>query len=422
MILMTIMKGKIFCIYIAVLFSVNSLAQKAGNTSGENSFFPILAWDDVRDAATIKKMADCGINLIAFVPPVLLDVCQANKVKAILFDDKVTPRWDSAFNAVKGTPAIRELVKKYNRHPAVFGYHLKDEPDGNQLSELGKTARLVNEIAPGKWAYINLPPGMGGWYDSTYVQLFVDQCKPMFISYDNYPIGESDRHGFSWGYWANMWDIRSASLRNNIPFHTILLTAAHFGYRSPTFNDLMLQVYGALAYGAKGLGYYKFVGETLHLMEAPELGNWNGAPLDEFHDINPVPYYNMKRMNKRVQALAPVLLNLKSTDVYHIGGDSIPQRNHSITDSSLIQGMEAGTAFIIGEFTHTKDNSKWIMIVNKDLKASTFVRPKFSSKINPASIKILSHVTGRLIDWPGIWYSLEPGQGVLLKVEVIPGS
>ena len=32
--------------------------------------------------------------------------------------------------------------KKYNRHPAVFGYHLKDEPIGNQLSDLEKTAKV----------------------------------------------------------------------------------------------------------------------------------------------------------------------------------------------------------------------------------------------------------------------------------------
>ncbi len=409
--------------YLIILFGsfllvsaglVNGQQIKTGNTS----FFPLMAWDDVRDETTIKKMADCGINLIAFTPAKLLEACNKHKVKAILFNDKITPRWDVSFKADSANKAIRETIKKYNNHPAVYGYHLKDEPDGNQLYELGKSARLVNELAPGKWAYINLPPGLGGWYDSTYIQLFIDQCHPKFLSYDNYAIGEGDKYGFSWGYWANIWDVRSASLRNNIPFHTILLTAAHFGYRPPSFNDLMLQIYGALAYGAQGLAYYKFVGETLHVTQAPDLGNWNGAPLDEFHDINPIPYYNLKKINKRIQVMSPILLKLKSTDVYHIGGDSIPQRNHGITGSSWIQGMESGYAFIVGEFTHVVDGSKWMMIVNKDLKASTFVRPKFSQKVNTATIKIFSQTTGKLIDWPGPWFSLEPGQGVLLKVDI----
>lgn len=404
----------IWCFTSLLLCCTEAAGQKKKDAA--DVLFPLMAWDDVRDAATIQKMAACGINTIAFVPARLLGACKKYGVKAILFDDRVTPRWDKPFNAAVAEPVLKELVKKYNGHPAVFGYHLKDEPGDDQLAELGKSARMMKDMAPGKWAYINLNPGYGGWYDSSHIQKFIDLCHPKFLSYDNYAIGEWDRHSFSWGYWANIWDMRSASLRNNIPFHTILLTAGHFGYRAPSFNDLMLQVYGALAYGAQGLGYYKVVGETLHLLEAPDLGNWNGAPLDEFHEPNPQPYYNLQKMNKRIQTMAPVLVNLKSTDVYHILGDSIPPRNHGITPSSLIQGMENGAAFIVGEFVHKKDGSVWMLIVNKDLKASTFLRPKFAPGVNPSSIKIFSQVTGELIDWPGIWYSLEPGQGVLLKI------
>ena len=45
-----------------------------------------MAWDDVREESTIKKMAECGINSIAFVPPDFLDACQKYQVKAIVFD------------------------------------------------------------------------------------------------------------------------------------------------------------------------------------------------------------------------------------------------------------------------------------------------------------------------------------------------
>lgn len=409
---------KLFLFLVFTLLYNISYSQSDSNKKDETTFFPLLAWDDVRSESTIKKMADCGINLIAFTPAEFLDACEKHGMRAILFDERITPRWDLPYDSEKGNKALREVIKLYNEHPALYGYHLKDEPDGNQLPELGKSSRLVNELAPGKWAYINLPPGIGEWYDTSYIQSFVDYCEPKFISYDNYAIGESDKFGFSWGYWANLWDIRSASLRNNIPFHTILLTAGHISYRPPSFNDLALQVYGALAYGAQGLGYYKFVGETLHLTEAPELGNWNGAPLDEFHDINPIPYYNLRKINKRIQTMAPTLLKLKSKDVYHIGGDSIPQRNHGVTETSLIQGMEAGVAFIVGEFTHVEDDSEWLMIVNKNLYGSTFVRPTFADKVDLSSIKILSQVTGEFVDWPGIWFSLEPGQGVLMRLEL----
>jgi hypothetical protein len=104
-------------------------------------------------------------------------------------------------------------------------------------------------------------------------------------------------------------------------------------------------------------------------------------------------------------------LNLRSDDVYHIG--EIPERNHSLRETNLLSGLEAGEQFIIGEFTH-KDGSRWMMIVNKHLKMSTFCRPKF--KTAPKKIEYLSPITGQLAALPLPWYALAPGQGVLLKL------
>ena len=60
---------------------------------------------------------------------------------------------------------------------------------------------LVHDLAPGKWAYINLPPGMGEGYDG-YLDVYVKTCHPKILSYDNYPIGQEGN--FSYGFWANI--------------------------------------------------------------------------------------------------------------------------------------------------------------------------------------------------------------------------
>ena len=67
--------------------------------AADKPFFPLTAWDDVRSEDTIRKMAECGINLIAFVPPKLLDACEKHGVKAIVFDPRVTPAWDKPFSS-----------------------------------------------------------------------------------------------------------------------------------------------------------------------------------------------------------------------------------------------------------------------------------------------------------------------------------
>ncbi len=243
----------------------------------------------------------------------------------------------------------------------------------------------------------------------------METCNPKYLSYDHYAITESNKYSMGAGYWVNLAIIRRNALQYKTPFHTILLTAPHFNYRVPSLDDLSLEIYGALVYGAQGLGFYKFVGESLSIMKAPDLGNWRMAPLDEFHRITPT-YYNLQLLLSRVKVMAPLLLNFRSDDVYHIAGNDIPAQNHTFNASSLIQGLQ-GHSFIVGEFTHLKDGSKWIMIVNRDLKSSAFLRPKYSDKVDASTVEVFSQATGKLEPITD-YYCLSPGQGALLKVKL----
>jgi hypothetical protein len=269
---------------------------------------------------------------------------------------------------------------------------------------------MIRKLAPGKWPYINLTPGMGDGYVKDHLEPFVSQCNPTTLSYDNYAIGEKTE--FSYGFWANIWDVRSVALKHDLPFHAIVLTSAHWNYRVPSASDLRLQVYGALAYGARGIGYYKYVSEPLSIMNAPDLGNFRMAPLDEFGEKT-ITWEHLRNLNRLIKNLAPTLLKLRSDDVYHVG--EIPERNHSLNDKSLITGLDSGLGFVIGEFTHLDDNSRWMLIVNKNLTESAFCRPKFRSP--PKSVRYLSPVTGELKPFPAPWYALAPGQGVLLRID-----
>ena len=145
---------------------------------------------------------------------------------------------------------------------------------------------------------------------------------------------------------------------------------------------------------------------------APDLGNFRMAPLDECGEKTDT-WHHLRNLNRQVLNLAPTLLKLRSDDVYHVG--EIPERNHGISEKSLLTGLDSGVAFIIGEFTHADDGSRWIMIVNKNLSESAFCRPKYRTQ--PKSVRYVSPVTGELKPFPAPWYALAPGQGVLLKLD-----
>ena len=372
---------------------------------------PIMAWDYADDEATLQKMADCGINLVAFVPPTALDACAKVGIKAIVYQDGVTPRWDQPFRHDQAQGVLGDLIQQVNDHPAVYGYHIKDEPDPGQFAELAKAVAQVKEQAPGKWPYINLPPGMGEGYDG-YLDLFVNTCHPTILSYDNYPVGQDG--SFSYGFWANINHVRSAGLRHQLPFWTIVLSSAHLTYGEPNETHLRLQAWGSLVYGARGVCYYKFISRSLPIIGAPDLGDWRNGPLDQFHEKTHAWNW-MRNLNRQLQNVAPTYLKLKSDLVYHVG--EVPEGNRGVGDDSLVKGLKSGDAFVIGDFTH-EDGSRWVMIVNKNLKNSVVCQPEFREEM--AAVEYVSPITGELGDFPDPWYCLPPGQGVLLKLTPQP--
>ena len=254
--------------WILILGVLLAMVSAATGASAPKEQFPLMAWDYATDDATLKKMSDCGINMVAFVPPKMLDSCSKHGIRAIVYDGN--------FNAYQDLPALSKLIKKVNDHPAVFGYHLKDEPNADEYPALAKAVELVKKEAPGKWPYINLLPGGREAYEK-YIEDFCTICKPPILSYDLYAVGEDG--GFADGFWVTIARIREAALRHNIPFYNIVLTAPHWRYRELSQTDLRMQTFGSLVYGCKGLSYYKFYSGSLP--GAPDLGNVAGEALLE---------------------------------------------------------------------------------------------------------------------------------------------
>jgi hypothetical protein len=247
---------------------------------------------------------------------------------------------------------------------------------------------------------------MGAGYDG-YLDLFVKECQPTIFSYDNYPVGQDG--SFSYGFWANIAQMRNAGLRHKLPFWTIVLSSAHLTYGEPSEAALRLQAWGSLVYGARGVCYYKFISRSLPIIGAPDLGDWRNGPLDQFGEKTHAWNW-MRNLNRQLQNVAPTYLKLTSNRVYHVG--EVPEQNQGITDDSLVKGLRAGDAFIIGDFTHD-DGSRWVMVVNKHMRNSVQCLPDFRE---PMTVEYVSPITGKLEHFPDPYYCLAPGQGVLLKV------
>jgi hypothetical protein len=367
--------------------------------------FPLMAWDYVDDRSTLEAMRDAGITSVAFVRPRMLDACQEFGIKAIVFDESISGRdWTEPFDGEKSRRNLQTLVKEVGNHPAVMGYHIKDEPPANDFPELAKAVAAVKELAPGKWPYINLFPGEGKSYDE-YLEQFASVCKPTALSYDRYELG--DDGGFPPSFWVNLAQVREVARKHGLPFWQIVLTAPHWRYRELTQADLRLQIFGSLVYGVTGIAYYKFCSAELPLLNAPDLGNFRMGPLDPFGEKT----QTCRNCNRQVHNLALTLLKLRSDDVYHIG--YVPSRHHGPNENTLVKSIPDGE-WVVGDFTHS-DRTRYVMIVNKNLKHSYVCKPEFNQA--PKELQYLSPITGEVKSYPSPYYWLAPGQGVLLRIQ-----
>src|ERR1035437_10124760 len=125
----------------------------------DTNFFPIMAWNGApKDPAALQKMRECGLTIAGFAAPGTLDACRAAGLKANVSDARTSCYdWANVAEA-KARKNVASLVAKVGRHPAVFGYYLRDEPGVGMFAGLAKVADLIRELSPGKWPYINLFP------------------------------------------------------------------------------------------------------------------------------------------------------------------------------------------------------------------------------------------------------------------------
>lgn len=372
----------------------------------EEAFFPLMAWNNVpANAETLARMRACGLTVAGFVPPGALDLCQAAGIKAIVSDPR-TSRYDWLhLDEELARTNVASLVAETGRHPAVFGYYLRDEPKADLFPGLAKVAALVREMAPGKWPYVNLFPNyatadqLGSASYEEYLERFIATCRPTWLSYDHYALMEDGTLGTR--YWQNLEQMRAAAKGHGLNFWNVVLTVAHFNFRETSAADLRFQVYTSLAYGARGIAYFTYF--------APKVGNYRAAPVDQFGNVTPT-WSHLQQVNLQVAKLAPTLLQLTSEVVYHLG--VIPEGAHGPSPDSLVEGLGKGE-FLVGEFSHP-DGARYVMVVNKDPLKSRPCAPRFRTP--PRQVQMVSPYTGLLVDFVGEQRWLAPGQGVLLRL------
>jgi hypothetical protein len=309
--------------------------------------------------------------------------------------------------------AVAKLVHESGNSPAIMGYFLKDEPGVQDFPALGKAVAAVRKLAPGKLAYINLFPDyatlgapdlsqLGTSSYTEYLERYVNEVHPQFISYDNYQVQYSNdladpKRGAS--YFGNLLEIRRIAQKYNLPFWNIVSSnQIRPDTPVPSPANLLLQAYTSLAAGAKGLTWYTYY-----------QGGYHYAPMDK-QGHRTAQWTYLKMVNDQVKVLGPRTARLNSKGVYFTSPP--PAEGLATLPGEFVQGITASAPVMVGEFVD-EQNYPWVMVVNLSLERSTKLTLQ---TIHPSSIQVISPVDGSSSTLgDSLW--LPAGQGALLQLD-----
>jgi hypothetical protein len=379
--------------------------------------FAVLSWGSTpADPQQLEWMKEAGINIAGFAQ--LKDLPAFEKAGLQVFvSDRRANGYDFEKSLDEATVRrnLESLAKDIGNSPAVLGLMLRDEPHARAMPSLGVVARLMREVLPGKWPYVNLFPvrvsaeRMGTATYREYVRLLVDTIRQPFLSYDNYSlIGGQMGDAF----YQNLEVVRQLSVETGVPLWNCVLSNAHFNYMENTDATYHLQAWATMAHGARGIQYFSYFTWSN--------GNYRLGPIDQFGNKTP-SWDMMRRVNNQIHALAPTLKQLKSTGVYHY--PDVPPDCVGLSESRLVQLIEMRQRgvvppvqgrFLVGEFAD-QQNRPYLMLVNKDLQNSF----QYRIELKKAGTRLI-HVSqysgreepfGREMDW------VAPGAGHLFRLE-----
>jgi len=343
--------------------------------------FPILAWlgppQEIVSDRVVADMAAAGFNLwhmqgqpfyteATIQKP--LELARKYGIGLLVRDTRmIREPWlkPPLFPTDAG---IRGAAERWKTEPAVAGYAIQDEPLGSAFEELAAIRKTLARHDPGRLVYVNLFPSyagrkrLGGSF-SEYVDRFIETFKPAVLSYDHYCVFKDSVRA---SYYADMEIIRAAALRAQIPFWAFTLSIEHFNYARPTEGHLRFQLYSDLAYGAKGLQCFTY----------GSVNNWKHALIDKAGNRSDT-WAMAANVNREIQNMGPVLLDLTSTEVLHTA--PCPSGTREFKGHGGVAACTGGPA-VLGFFENPK-GEKWLMVVNRSPFKSADLTISFSDEV-----------------------------------------
>ena len=257
---------------------------------------------------------------------------------------------------------LDQMIDYLRHHPATMAYHICDEPSTLEIPSLRVRKEKIESLDPDRPVYINLNPdgsvgslGVNNYHD--YIEAFARDCKCKFISFDMYPILPE---GAVMTHWHRcLRDVSEVTREYGIPFWAFAASCwidreAPTQFRGrPSTENLRLQVYTDLAYGAQVVQYFtiqQYGGTSLSPILAD--GTWS------------VAYDYLKEASLQVQKRGYVFDGCNVHNVKFVGVASVWGELYSPADLPAEVESLTSSGMALVSFLGNRGN-EYIAIVNQ---------------------------------------------------------
>ncbi len=243
-----------------------------------------------------------------------------------------------------------------------IGYHVKDEPTGDILEDVGRQMKAYRQADPTRYPFTNLLPSyasteqLGGTYRQ-HVENYVAAVgaeNMEYLSHDYYPFLEGDV--VLKGIFGDMEVMRSVAYENGkMKTHAFPQSTSWEGVRMPNIDEMRWHVYGYLAYGFKALTWFNMVC-PIGFSNSVILGDGT-IPDRELYDA-------WSELNWEVRGMSSILMNLDAAHAYHVrknvrGVEYLPE------DFFLQPVSGEKNDFVISYMEAKDGGTPYLMIFNK---------------------------------------------------------
>lgn len=252
-------------------------------------------WDE---AQAVRDWKEAGINLamtFEFNPERedkarmlrLLDECQKEGLQAIVCDERTTFYALRELGEEKFREGVQAAVADFGSHPAVYGFHVGDEPDADAWEYAKKAFAIVRAAQPALKPFINMNPtwltpdfkdAMGTDLEG-YKQKLIDFTRETgseIVSFDCYTQCMYNDVDFNRGEFVrNLRFFADVAKATGTELFVSVLSAGHWNYRVPTEDDIRWQINMSVAHGATGIFWFLFYQRFLD-------ENYRGMPITMF--------------------------------------------------------------------------------------------------------------------------------------------